>query len=177
MTRDDLARFAALSIDHEAIGLIEPGVPQEPYFCDPVGGEPVGRIGCDGVRFILLPGDERVFCVDPAMGGPGTYVLPVAEDLRQFLSFVLYCGDASPIAQIWWLSRPRFDALLEEGWQTAWPQRDAALEAIAAAFGLESADPYEKVKALQASFDPACLRFSPEYYDILGLEGPEREEP
>ncbi|HIR19446.1 MAG TPA: hypothetical protein IAB33_04065, partial [Candidatus Pelethomonas intestinigallinarum] len=96
---------------------------------------------------------------------------------RQFLSFVLYCGDASPIAQIWWLSRPRFDALLEEGWQTVWPQRDAALEAIAAAFGLESADPYEKVKALQASFDPACLRFSAEYYDILGLEGPEREEP
>lgn len=177
MTRDDLARFAALPIDHEAIGLMEPGVPQEPYFCDPVGGEPVGRIGCDGVHFILLPGDERVFCVDPAMGEPGTYVLPVAEDLRQFLSFVLYCGDASPIAQIWWLFRPRFDALLEEGWQTAWPQRDAALEAIAAAFGLESADPYEKVKALQASFDPACLRFSAEYYDILGLEGPEREEP
>ena len=106
MTRDDLARFAALPIDHEAIGLMEPGVPQEPYFCDPVGGEPVGRIGCDGVHFILLPGDERVFCVDPAMGEPGTYVLPVAEDLRQFLSFVLYCGDASPIAQIWWLSRP-----------------------------------------------------------------------
>ena len=71
MTRDDLARFAALSIDHEAIGLIEPGVPQEPYFCDPVGGEPVGRIGCDGVHFILLPGDERVFCVDPAMGEIG----------------------------------------------------------------------------------------------------------
>ena len=94
MTRDDLARFAALPIDHEAIGLMEPGVPQEPYFCDPVGGEPVGRIGCDGVHFILLPGDERVFCVDPAMGEPGTYVLPVAEDLRQFLSFVLYCGDA-----------------------------------------------------------------------------------
>ena len=111
------------------------------------------------------------------MGEPGTYVLPVAEDLRQFLSFVLYCGDASPIAQIWWLFRPRFDALLEEGWQTAWPQRDAALETVAAAFGLESADPYEKVKALQAGFDPACLRFSAEYYDILGLEGPEREEP
>ena len=32
-------------------------------------------------------------------------------------------------------------------------------------------------QTLQAGFDPACLRFSPEYYDILGLEGPEREEP
>ena len=177
MTRDDLARFAALPIDHEAIGLMEPGVPQEPYFCDPVGGEPVGRIGCDGVHFILLPGDERVFCVDPAMGEPGTYVLPVAEDLRQFLSFVLYCGDASPIARSWCLRRPRFDALGGGGWQPGSRERAAAREAIAAAFGLESADPYEKVKALQTGFDPACLRFSPEYYDILGLEGPEREGP
>ena len=175
-TREDLARFAALSIDHEAIGLMEPGVPQELYFCDPVGGEPVGRIGCDGVHFVLLPGDERVFCVDPAMGEPGTYVLPVAEDFRQFLSFVLYCGDASPISQIWWLSRLRFDALVEEGRQTGWPERDAALKTAAAAFGLESADPYEAVKELQAGFDPTCLRFSAEYYDILGLEGPEQGE-
>ena len=175
-TREDLARFAALSIDHEAIGLMEPGVPQELYFCDPVGGEPVGRIGCDGVHFVLLPGDERVFCVDPAMGEPGTYVLPVAEHLRQFLSFVLYCKDASPIAQIWWLSRPRFDALVEEGRQTGWPERDAALKTVAAVFGLESADPYEAVKELQAGFDPTCLRFSAEYYDILGLEGPEQGE-
>ena len=174
MTRDDLARFAALPIDHEAIGLMEPGVPQEPYFCDPVGGEPVGRIGCDGVHFILLPGDERVFCVDPAMGEPGTYVLPVAEDFRQFLSFVLYCKDASPVAQIWWLSQSRFDDLVEEERQTGWPERDAALEAVAAAFGLESAAPYEAVKELQADFDPACLRFSAEYYDTLGLEDPER---
>ena len=71
-TRADLARFAALPIDHEAIGLMEPGVPQEPYFCDPVGGEPVGRIGCDGVPFILPPGDQRGVRVDTAMGEPGT---------------------------------------------------------------------------------------------------------
>ena len=172
MTRDDLARFAALPIDHEAIGLMEPGVPQEPYFCDPVGGEPVGRIGCDGVHFILLPGDERVFCVDPAMGEEGTYVLPVAEDFRQLLSFVLFCGGSDPIAQIGWLSRPRFDALVAEGRRTEWPERDAALSAVAAAFALTGEDPYETVKALQAAFDPAGLRFSEEYYDVLGLEPP-----
>lgn len=32
MTREDLARFAALPIDFGAIGLLEPGVPQEPIF-------------------------------------------------------------------------------------------------------------------------------------------------
>ena len=171
-SREDLARSAALSIDFDAIGLMEPGVPQEPYFCDPVEREDVGRLGCDGVHFILLPGDERVFCVDPAMGEPGSYVLPVAEDFRQFLSFLLFCGGSGPIAQIRWLSRPQFDALLAEDRQTAWPERDAALSAVAKAFDLEPADPYEVVKALQRTFDPTELDLSDEYYDTLGLEQP-----
>ena len=171
-TREDLRRFAQLPIDFDAISLAEPGVPQEPYFCDPPEREHVGRTGCDGVHFILLPGDERVFCVDPAMGDEGTYVLPVAESFRQFLSFVLFCGGSDPIAQIGWLSRPRFDALVAENRQTEWPERDAALSAVAAAFALTGEDPYEAVRALQAAFDPAGLRFSEEYYDVLGLEPP-----
>ena len=178
-SREDLARFSALDIDFEAIGLMEPGVPQEPYFCDPVGGEPVGRVGCDGVHFILLPGDERVFCVDPAMGEPGSYVLPVAENFRQLLSFVLSCGDANPISQIWWMDEGRFRDFLKEESERSWEgmedlleRKKAALAAITAAFGIEPADPYGKVKALQVGFDPDCLRFSGEYYDILGLEPP-----
>ena len=171
-TREDLKRFRALEIDFDAIGLMEPGAPQESCFCDPVEREDVGRLGCDGVHFILLPGDEKVYCVDPAMGEPGTYVLPVAEDFRQFLSFVLFCGGAAPISQIWGLAQPRFETLLAEERQTAWPERDAALKAVAAAFGLEPAEPYETVKALQAAFDPAEVEFSEEYYDALGLERP-----
>ena len=67
-TREDMKRFCALDIDSGAIGLMEPSVPQEPCFCDPVEREDVGRLGCDGVHFILLPGEEKVYCVDPAMG-------------------------------------------------------------------------------------------------------------
>ena len=172
-TREDLKQFCALDIPFDAIGLMEPGVPQEPCFCDPVEREDVGRIGCDGVHFILLPGDEAVYCVDPSMGEPGTYVLPVAEDFRQFLSFVLFCAGANAVAQICWLSPSRFDALLEEERQIDWPERDRALQAVSAAFPLEPANPYEKVKALQAAFDPERLTFSDAYYDTLGLERPE----
>ena len=64
------------------------------------------------------------------------------------------------------------DALLEEERQADWPERDAALEAVAGAFSLEPADPYDAVKALQGAFDPSVLRFSDEYYDTLGLERP-----
>lgn len=176
-TRADLARFSALELDFEAIGLTEPGRPQEPYFCTPVNAEPVARLGCDGVHFVLLPGDERVFCVEPSMGEPGSYVLPVAADFRDFLSYLIFCGDANPLSQLFWMDERRFRAFLAEEAAAQWPGSDeffarkrAALDALAAAFGLEPADPFGPVKALQQNFDPAGLEFSDEYYDTLGLE-------
>ena len=178
MTREDLRRFASLSIPFGAIGLEEPGVPQTPYFCTPEGAEYVARLGCDGVHFVLLPGDEQVYCVDPSMGEEGTYVLPVAENFRQFLSYVLFCGDASPIAQIWWLTQARFRSLLspqEEDWpgrEEFLREKEEALRAISQTFGVAPTDPWEPVRALQAGFDPSKVPFSPEYYEVLGLEPP-----
>lgn len=176
MTRDDLRRFSQLPIDFDTIGLLEPGESQEPYFCTPADAEPVARLGCDGIHFILLPGDERVFCVDPAMGEEGTYVLPVAKDFREFLSFVLCCRDANPLSQIWWMDVERFRCLLAEepaewpGSEAFFARRDAALAAVAESFGLTACEPYESVKALQAAFDPLEVHFSDEYYDVLGIE-------
>ena len=177
MTRDDLKRFQALDIDFSAIGLEQSE--NIAYFCTPVGAEYAGWIGCDGVHFILLPGDERVFCVDPAMGEEGTYVLPVAADFREFLSFVLFCRDANPLAQIHWLSEGRFRQLLREDAEAHWDgceaffaRKAAALDTIAEAFAIRPQAPYAKVKAMQAAFDSAVLTFSDEYYDVLGLEKP-----
>lgn len=176
MTRDDLARFRGLDIDFGSIGLEWSGNDVF-YFCTPTDAEFVGWTGSDGVHFILLPGDERVFCVDPSMGEPGTHVLPVAEDFLQFLSFILYCRDACPLAELRWLEENRFRQALREDAEARWPgceslfeKRTAALAAIAAAFPVAPADPYAKVKALQAGFDPSTLNFSDEYYDVLSIE-------
>ena len=119
MSRADLRTFWALEIDHSAIGLERAGAEYND-FCTPVGAEAFACLGCDGIHFALLPGDETIYCVDPAMGEPGTYVLPVAGDFRQFLSYVLFCGDANPLTQIWWLTEPRFRALLNEDGED-WP--------------------------------------------------------
>ena len=176
-TREDLQRFRSMALNFSAIGLEQSeGVP---YFCTPAGAEYVGCLGCDGIHFILLPGDERVFCVDPAMGEPGTYVLPVAADFREFLSFVLFCRDANPLSQIWWLSRERFDDLLKadvearwEGCETYFAEKASALNLLGETFGLMPRDPYEAVRALQTDFDPSGIVFSGEYYDVPGLEKP-----
>ncbi len=184
MTRDDLKRFRALDIDFESIGLLQDGGDGFAYFCTPLGAEFVGRIGCGGVHFILLPGDERVFCVDPAMGEEGKYVLPVGRDFREFLSFVLDGGDANPLSQIWWLPEERFpefaaeDAAARQKGDMAeyFAAKDAACGAIATEFGIVPAEPYQRVKALQAAFDPSGLEWSDEYYDVLGLENPRRPD-
>lgn len=183
MTRDDLKRFRALDIDFDSIGLLQSGADDFAYFCTPVDAEFVGRIGCDGVHFILLPGDERVFCVDPSMGERGTYVLPVAGDFREFLSFILCCQDANPLSQIYWLTRKQYkelaaeDAAARENEYQAkfFEEKDKALAAIVKEFDLTPVDPFKKVKAMQAKFDPAVLNFSEEYYDVLGYERPEEE--
>ena len=183
MTRDDLKRFRALDINFDSIGLMEDSDPAR-YFCDPVDLEPVGRIGCDGVHFILLPGDERVFCVDPSMGERGTYVLPVASDFREFLSFVLYCQDANPLSQIYWMDRKQYqelaaeDAAARENEYQAkfFEEKDMALAAVVKEFGLTPVDPFKKVRAMQKKFDPAVLNFSEEYYDVVGYERPEETE-
>ena len=66
MTRDDLKIFQSLEVDHSAIGL-EPAGAESACFCTPVGAEVFAGLGCDGVHFVLLPGDERVFCVEPSL--------------------------------------------------------------------------------------------------------------
>lgn len=177
MTRDDLKTFRALAIDFDSIGLLQGGAEDFAYFCTPVDAEYVGRIGVDGVHFVLLPEDEKVYCVDPAMGEEGKYVLPVGESFQEFLSFLLYCKDANPLSQIWWMDEKRFRDMLAEDAAASWPgsetyfeAKDAALSKIAETFGIAPAEPFEKVKALQAAFNPGVLEFSDEYYDTLGIE-------
>ena len=112
------------------------------------------------------------------MGEIGTYVLPVGRDLREFLSFVLYCHDANPLSQIYFLSEERFQTFAadeaearESGeLEELFEAKDAALAKIAEAFGIAPIEPYARVKALQGAFDPSVLRFSDEYYDTLGIE-------
>lgn len=177
MTRDDLRIFHGLKIDFDSIGL-DWGGEFVSYFCTPPGAEEVGSIGCDGIQFVILPGDEKVYCVDPSMGDVGTYVLPVGGDLREFLSFLLYCHDANPLSQIYYLTKEQFrnfaadEAEARESGEldALFAAKDAALNVIAETFDITPAAPYEKIKAMQAAFDPGVLRFSDEYYDVLGIE-------
>ena len=176
MTRDDLKTFHGLDIDFDSIGL-EWGGEFIRYACTPVDAEEVGSIGCDGIQFVLVPGDEKVYCVDP-MADAEKCVLPVASDFREFLSFLLSCHDANPLSQIYFLTEEKFqtfakdeaEARAEGELDDLFEAKDAALAVIAEAFGIAPREPFHKVKALQAAFDRSVLHFSDEYYDAFGIE-------
>lgn len=174
-TREDLKRFYDLDIDFGKLDLYPCGPADVRYFCTPEDAECFGGPGVDGVHYCLLPGEETVYVVRPSCGEEGQYVLPVAENFREFLSFLLYCGAEAALEQMpLWDTEDGFQAYLKEQERDA--ETQAALDVIASAFGVKPKDPYEKIKALQASFDPSRLRFSGEYYDVLGLEAPRHPE-
>ena len=107
----------------------------------------------------------------------------MGADFREFLSHLLFCKGTSPLAQIFMMDEVQFRKLLKDNAANTWPgceedfkRRDASLALLAEMFGVQPKDPFARVKALQAIFDPAVLEFSDEYYDTLGLEHPSRPE-
>ena len=180
-TRDDVKTFFGLPLDFSMLEL-EPETGADPvrYFCTPENAEIIGWGSC-GTHFVLLPGDEAVYCVEPELAEEGTFVLPVGADFREFVSHLLYCKCTSPLAQIFMLDATRFRKLLEDNDANTWPgceedfkSRDASLDLLAETFHIRSRDPFQRVKELQTGFDPSVLNFSDAYYDTLGLEKPKR---
>lgn len=180
-TREDVKTFFGLPLDFSMLEL-EPETGADPvrYFCTPENAEIIGWGSC-GTHFVLLPGDEAVYCVEPEMAEEGIFVLPVGADFREFLSHLLYCKCTSPLAQIFMLDATRFRKLLEDNDANTWPgceedfkSRDASLDLLAETFHIRSRDPFQRVKELQTGFDPSVLNFSDAYYDTLGLEKPKR---
>ena len=180
-TREDVKTFFGLPLDFSMLEL-EPETGADPvrYFCTPENAEIIGWGSC-GTHFVLLPGDEAVYCVEPELAEEGTFVLPVGADFREFLSHLLYCKCTSPLAQIFMLDATRFRKLLEDNAANTWPgceedfkSGDASLALLAETFHIRSRDPFQRVKELQTGFDPSVLNFSDAYYDTLGLEKPKR---
>ena len=180
-TREDVKTFFGLPLDFSMLEL-EPETDADlvRYFCTPENAEIIGWGSC-GTHFVLLPGDEAVYCVEPELAEEGTFVLPVGADFREFVSHLLYCKCTSPLAQIFMLDATRFRKLLEDNDANTWPgceedfkSRDASLDLLAATFHIRSRDPFQRVKELQTGFDPSVLNFSDAYYDTLGLEKPKR---
>ncbi len=166
-----LQEFLALPIHREALGL-EQGDLSEPYFCYPVGAEVIGFEGC--ILYCFLPEyGDMVFASNPESCAEEC-VYPLARSFADFLRLVLSCGSVNPVEQIVWMDRAQFDEHLTQTLAELSDEARAALDVIARELRLcPMEDPYGYVKAVQQDFDRSRIRYSDEYYDVLGLEPPD----
>ncbi len=164
-------KYCGLDIDLSRLGL-ERGDTEGGYFCDPVGAEVIGWAGVDGIHCCFVEGfGDMVFSVSP-MNSRGHYVHPLARSFEDFLRLVLACGGVDAIEQAWMWNRGEFDAFLETYPPDA--ERQAVLDALAQALALTPMDdPYGYLKEVQSSFDYGELKFSDEYYDLMGEPEPD----
>ena len=143
-----------------------------PYFCTPAGSTILGRPGVDGIHFCFVPEyGEMVFCISP-MNGAEDFIHVVSNNFADFLSLLMACGDTAAIEQAWQWSKDSFEKFLAE-----YPPTDEAKSAFVQLdqkLGITPvAEPYDYMINLQKNFDYSKLRFTEEYYDILGLPTPE----
>ena len=179
MSRDMEVLYAAyrrLDPDGRWVGL-EAGPETGDWFCTPVGTRVLGWD--NGAHYGTIEGfGDLVFCVDPEPNGP-RYVSPLARDLRDLLRLLLAVGNANVLRQLPGWDRADYDTFRADPEMDPFRDRSqAVLDRLRSGLDLEPMpDPFGYVKALQAGFPYERLRFSDEYYDVLGLARPHGDEP
>lgn len=163
-------KYKKLNIDGSQIGL-ERGSEIEGYFCTPKGARVIGWD--NGIHYCFIRGyGKMVFAVNPETGAD-KYVYPLAESFEDFLRLILACGHTAPVEQIIMWTEEQFKEFLTSDYNAFMQGQQEVLDTITEKLKLEPmAAPYQYVKQLQAQFDDSKIKFTDEYYDVLGLELP-----
>lgn len=137
------------------------------YFCTPKGAFVIGSSGVDGIHFCFIQGfGETVFAISP-MNGIGEYVHPIARNFEDLLSLLVSCGDIAAVEQAWCWSKEDFYAFLQANPTTKEQEQIMCLleHDLSVPFIEE---PYDYIRKLQREFDYSQIRFTEEYYDVVG---------
>ncbi len=168
-------KFKNIDADFSLIGL-EKGDSEGGYFCTPVGAKVIGW-ECEGIHYCFIEGfGETVFAVNPETAEEN-YVRPLAKSFEEFISLVLACSGTTAAEQISGWTEEQFEDFLKSDSPDFAAKRRPVLEKIQNELGIKPMEePFEYVKTIQKDFDYKKLRFTAEYYDVLGLEPPEEKE-
>ncbi len=137
------------------------------YFCTPKGADIFGSAGVDGIHFCFIKGfGETVFAVSP-QNDIGNYVHPIARNFEDLLSLLVSISDIAAVEQAWMWDKEGLDKFLQENpptkvqEQTIWKlQHELAIPFMQ--------EPFDYIKELQAGFDYSEIKYTDEYYDVVG---------
>ena len=140
-----------------------------PYFCYPINAKVIGFEGC--ILYCFIPEyDDMVFASNPESGADA-HVYPLAKNFSDFIRLILACGSVNPIEQIVWMDKKRFEQHLKEEQTNKSKEQKAVLMLLSEELELfPMENPFEYVKELQINFDGSKIKYSDEYYDVLGIE-------
>ena len=147
------------------------------YFCTPQNAEIFGSLGVDGIHYCTVPDlGEYVFMVIP-MPADDRYVLPVADNMAHFFSLVAAMHGTQLMDQLVGWDRNMFDDALRCLLEEEDSHRAEELNAMLALIPCTPAeDPYGEIRTRIDRFNPACIIYSAEYYETLGITPPEKKE-
>ena len=99
---------------------------------------------------------------------------PLATNFKDFLRLILACGSTTAVEQIIGWSKEQFEDFLHSDDNKVFPEQAEVLKIVAEELKLQPIeDVYEYVKAVQEQYDDKKIKYSNEYYDVLGLERPD----
>ena len=167
-------KYCQLDIDGRWIGLEKSDMCVE-YFCTPLNAIVIGWE--NSIHYCFIKGyRDMVFAVNPETC-VDKYVYPLAANFKEFLRLILACGSTTAVEQIIGWSKKQFEEFLHSDNNKIFPEQAKVLKIVAEELKLQPMEkPYEYVKAVQELFDDGKIKYSNEYYDVLGLERPDGSE-
>ena len=167
-------KYCQLDIDGRWIGLEKSDMCVE-YFCTPIDATVIGWE--NSIHYCFIKGyRDMVFAVNPETS-VDKYVYPLAANFKEFLRLILACGSTTAVEQIIGWSKEQFEDFLHSDDNKVFLEQAEVLKIVAESLKLQPMEePYEYVKAVQELFDDGKIKYSNEYYDMLGLERPDGSE-
>ena len=167
-------KYCQLEIDGRWIGLEKSDMCVE-YFCTPLDATVIGWE--NSIHYCFIKGyRDMVFAVNPETC-VDKYVYPLATNFKEFLRLILACGSTTAVEQIIGWSKDQFEDFLHSEDNKVFPEQAEVLKIVAEELKLQPMeDVYGYVKSVQELFDDRKIKYSNEYYDVLGLECPDGSE-
>ena len=138
-----------------------------PYFCTPQEANVIGCAGIDGIHFCFIKGfGEMIFAISPC-NDIGNYIHPIARNFGDLLSLLVACNDVAALEQAWMWNKEAFTQFIHDNIPTK--EQVQTIQKLQHELNIPMIqDPYDYLQQLQSECDISQIKFSDEYYDVVG---------
>lgn len=142
------------------------------YFCTPKGANIFASMGVGGVHFCTISKHgETIFAVTPEPCSE-RYVFPVANNINEFFQIVVSLYGTQLIDQIPMFSKEEFEKIRDEHIKNNKNFILSDLRDFTNRFNIvdKEVPAYDIVMGSYNGFDYSTIKFTPLYYDTLGID-------